>query len=562
VWLWLRVHFEGRTEIVYNPNANWTARTNAGAKEPVYAVRFDDIDATTLYTTAPVLTPTSTIKQYLLTPGSVRQKLSQLTGKASMTLFSFDLVDKSGDITTIVLSNNMINTKVTLLSGYADIIQADYAPVATGQVRQVELNRDAVTYTFSLTDFKRHQQDKIFLNAEAEGQNVATRLAADAAAGNGFIDVVQVLAIEVGNKLFIGPSTDAVDTGDEESLEVAFISPDAVPPRIHFQGALASNYDADDEVRWATTLVRGNPINILFALLTGDFAHVSFPIDKQRGLPTGLGIAVADIDTVALIAERDDFYGDEVYEFEVKQPERAFDFIEKQLYKFLGYPRIAPDGKMSIRLWGPPRSDDAAAGLPTIKEVDILQWEWIEDLGLHVNRVEIGTSFDVVNNKPANIQVFEDTTDQTNTKETALMAQQKTGIQASLRGFRLAEQRGHAALRRYKPRVRQLAIELGLVRRALELGEVVEVTHTQIPNSRGTTKGITNQRFEIVERVEQFDNANMVLLLQDARFSRPAWIAPDAAPDYGAASAADKERAYIAPDAGNFPDSGTPYEII
>jgi len=68
---------------------------------------------------------------------------------------------------------------------------------------------------------------------------------------------------------------------------------------------------------------------------------------------------------------------------------------------------------------------------------------------------------------------------------------------------------------------------------------------------------------EIVERTESLSAETIEVRLQDANYVRPAAIAPDSYTfDYDAATAAQKEYAAIAPDAGNFADGGSPYEVV
>jgi hypothetical protein len=551
----------------YNPNANWTAATAAGAQAPIYYIAIEGL-TTKHFSTGPVRSAGTTKEVLLRVPDSTAQKLSQLQGRASLTVVSFELVDRDGEITDLVATEKssptlptLVNRAVTLYSGYADLAEADYAPVGFGQIDSVEMTDQGLAFRFTLVDLHRHQFDDIFANAEAK-QSTAynSALSADASAGATQIAPVNVADLQEGDRLYLGPSTHASYTGQEEKVTVLKVSGSTVV----LEAALTKSFKATDEVRWATTVVEGNPINLMYAILTGDFANGTFPLTKKRGEPTGLGIAASSIDTVALQKERDRAYDSEIWRFELKDGVPGFRFLEQRIYRLLGYPRVTIAGKLSFRLYRAAWPDDAAVGLPTITKGDVVSWSWRRAHELHVNEVSLGVDMDPETGEPAEMVVTEDTADQSATKEIAALEEEDTGLRASLRGVRLAEDIGAVIFRRFLKPPPLLELWCHLTKRALEVGEDVSVTHDEIPNVKTGTRGLTASRWEIVEREERFAKGQIRFVLQDGGYSRPAFIADDAEPpddDYDLATAADKEYAYIAPDAGNFADGGEPYEI-
>ena len=557
----------------YDPNANWTARTNAAAKEPTYYVVFDGL-TTVHYSTAPVRNAAVTKKLLLNVPDQIGQRLSQLQGRQTIASMSFELVDRDGLITDLVstekpspILSTLMNRKVTLYAGYADLDESDYAIIGEYQVSDVSLSNQGTTYKFSCRGIKRHQFEDIFTNAEASGTvPVNTKLSADANAGANSFTLLDVANISEGDKLFLGPSTDSVDAGDEEKVTVASVVGSTVTIGSFVSGqpaTLQSSYDSGDPVRWASTIIDGHPINLIYAIQTGDFANGTFPLLQADGLPTGLGIAASDIDTAALIRERDQMMGGDVWRFEIKNATAGFRFLESRFYKLLGYPFTTADGKYSLRLYRPPFAEDAAAGLPEILEKDIRSWEWRRAQKLHVNKVSLGVDMDAETGKPTNTVVSEDTADQTDTGEIAEFEELDTGFRAALSGARLAEGGGAVLLRRFVKPPMQLVIDTGLRKRALQIGEVPKLTHSKIPDVKAGTRGLSEKRMEIVEKSEELSKDNIRFILQDAAFVRPAVWAPDSFTfDYDAATEAQKEYAAWAPDAGNFADGGSPYEWV
>src|SRR6185436_363694 len=114
--------------------------------------------------------------------------------------------------------------------------------------------------------------------------------------------------------------------------------------------------------------------------------------------------------------------------FEMRQPAQGFRFLEQKFYRFMGYPRIRGDGRFSLRLYRPPWPDDAAAGLPSITENDVISWKWGRGFDLHVNRVSLGFDFDAETGAAAETVDVEDVADQVATKEVGAIELEETGL--------------------------------------------------------------------------------------------------------------------------------------
>ncbi len=550
----------------YNPNANWTAAMTRVRSDIYYAV-IEGI-TTKHFSTGPVKSPAVTKKQVLSLPNSFGQKISQLDGRATMTLTGIVLTDVADEITDLVstekaspLLDTLINKRVEIFSGTTDLVEADYARIAIGQINSVEMVDDT-TFRFNLVDLKRHARDEICTNAEANGTKFNATLSADVNVGATTLPVNAALAgMRAGDKIFIGPSTHGSYLGGEEKAELRL---DSDSSSLYLEQPITKSYKAGNVVRWASTIVEGNPLNLIYAFWTGDFSNGSFPILTKLGFPTGLGLAAADIDTADLIQERDSYYAEAIYRAELKDPTPGFRFMEQKLFRFLGYPRVKISGKLSFRVFRPWHVAEAAAGLPQIIEGDVHDWGWRRALDLHVNRVRLGVDFDLGADRAVRIATEENTSDQTATKETVTMEDEETLLQSAFgQGTRIAEDLGAEILRRQRIPPLQISITSDLSLRRLEIGETPELTHSRIPDPKTGTRGMIKRRLEIVERTEECDGNRALLILQDAGFTRPIFISPDAggSDDYSTASDADKEYFFIPPDAGDFADGKPPYEI-
>lgn len=554
----------------YNPNANWTAKVAARAQSPTYYVVIDGL-TTAHYSTAPVRSPSVTKKLYLNTPASIGQKVSQLQGRTSLNLFALELVNKGNEINDLFATEKssptlptLINRRVTLYSGYADLVEADYAPWAKAQIRSVRARQEGTLWEFGLTDLRRAQQETIAIHADARGSQINLAFTQDYAAGVGvFKTNGDPSAWRQYDRLFLGPSTDAANPGAEEKVTVQQVRD--TTNEVFIDPVTVYKYKSGDRVRAASMRLVGNPYNIMLAILTGDFDNVSWPLDEALGMPTGLDIAAGDIDTTGILKERDRTYPSSVWGIEITKPATGTRVLESFLFRWLGYPRILLSGKIGFRAFRPVYPDDVAAGLATLTEADIIDWEASRAIDDHVNRVVLGVDSAFGGGSPAQLVTLEETADQATTLEEAEIREESTGFLGSQSGARLAQGRASVALRRFVDGPYQIRVRAHATKRALEVGEDLLLTHSRMPNPASSTPGLSSQRVEIVERNEDLVSGRVELVLQDPNFTRPAWIgASGAVPGYDSASANEREYAYIGPSGspvGNFSDGTPPYEI-
>jgi len=358
---------------VFNPN--WVAATNSGALLPVYFVRIEGIDDKQ-FSTAPIRGATRDTRVLLEVPDSIGQVLDQLRGKSSLSITKVLLVDHNDDLTTIFsvqrpasVINTTVNREVQLFSGYMTLDETDYEEIARGQISTLKLRPDEKTYELRIVDEKRGQDEDVMTNADAGSlQRVGTVITNAPQAGQEFIDILDINGVDVEDKFFIGPNLN----GDEERVEVRAIG----GSRIRVLTPLLFSYEVGTEFRWGTAVIEGNPVNILFSILTGKFDDPAFPLDFVRGLPTGLDISAARLAAADFIRERDYWHGDEVWRLEFKRETRGLNLLERTFYRFLGYPTIALDGRLSFRMFHPAFAEDAVLGLAKLGKDDILSWRW------------------------------------------------------------------------------------------------------------------------------------------------------------------------------------------
>ena len=526
-------------------NANWIAATAQIGRVPNYFVRFAGLDDRQ-YSVNPVRGATRTTFPLLTIPDAVGQKTDQLRGRSTLSLTKLRIVDHDADFSNVIATerpaapvSTMVNRRVELFSGYQNLQEGDYERIVRGQIASLEMSGE--TYELKLVDFKRHEFDNVFTNAEASSiQKIDTTISVQTPPVGTEPDAFSVIdptGIEVEDKLFLGPNS----SGQTEKIEVREVNGSSV----RTLEPLTLVHQVGTAVRWATTFIEGNPVNIFYAVMTGDFANASFPLIRADGLPTGLGIDPLDLATADLINERDNFYADEIWAFEIKRETPGFRFLESKIFRFLGFPYVSADGRLAFRMFRPAYAEDAEAGLGQFTKDEIKAWKWERAHKLHVNRVKLGLDLNPETGKPPAFETLEDEVDQIESGETVEIEEEDTGIRVRLRGARLAEERAQVLLRRFLPPPVQLRVSCDMRLRETEVGDVVEVTHPAIPNMDTGQRGLVGVRFEVVERNEGFASERVEFVLQDAGFERPAFIAPDSAPDYDSATDAEKEFCYI-----------------
>jgi hypothetical protein len=426
-----------------------------------------------------------------------------------------------------------------------------------GYVLEVEHSPGGVGYEFSCGDPKRKTVEDLFTNADAGSTQINRTLSASAAAGSIVVDPNSITNINEDDKFFLRNGS-----GQEERIEVERVTGSN---KIVTKTALQYSYSPGDEIRWATTILEGNPINMLYALLTGDFFNGTFPVTTKKGIPTGLGIAAGDIDTTMFQTERDAWMPTLSLYFEIKRQERGLSWIASEINRFFGYLVTTPAGQIGFKALGPRRPTETIFALT---ENDILDWQWERRYDLACNRVVVRYGYDIAFDRFVESRTVEDTTDQATVGIKERIIESK-GFQATSANQRFIDAWARRHLLRYLKGPVQIRVRTHLTKRGATLGETVDLTHSAIPSMRTGTRGESpttgkaTGTWEIIGVEQDFRGGVMDITMLDNNWTRPAFIAPAGQPDFGSASSDQKRRAYISPaGGGNFSDGSEPYKVI
>lgn len=294
--------------------------------------------------------------------------------------------------------------------------------------------------------------------------------------------------------------------------------------------------------------IEGNPINIWYALVTGDFANVTFPVTTSGAAATGLNVSASLIDATHLEAERDEWIFDFDMRFEFRKREKAKKFFEEELFLLKGYALIRGSGQLSARLYHPAHpaeppqdltEEDNILGIPKATPLFKDHLNVIQILGNHDPDFDEGqgeTEFTALFS-------FEDSSDITATKERKELIIESRGLRTDLNGVRNAAFAGNKIRQRFLEPPIEIKVETLFSKRVLEIGDVVGVTHSALPDMDTGLRGWTLEQCEVVKAQPDFRRGRMRFTLITTTFGRRyRVIAPTGLADYTSQTQAQKDK--------------------
>lgn len=264
------------------------------------------------------------------------------------------------------------------------------------------------------------------------------------------------------------------------------------------------------------TFIEGNLINIYFAISTGNFANVSFPVIVTGQTPTGLAIPEANFDQAGLIAERDTWMPNHTMKFPFTAPENGNSFFEREIFKPFGYPITTAEGLLSFK--GYHRTAPNAQSLSITREDIIGDPDWERRHDLHVNAIQIYGDFDEVTGDFTLLASFIDVTDVLATKEEVPFIVQSKGLQTALGGVATANVMIERLKNMFlKPPI-QVTLKTHLTKQVGTMGDTVLVTHDDLLDNITGARGWVNRPVEIIYAGPNYGRGEMEFRVLDVQF--------------------------------------------
>jgi hypothetical protein len=108
-------------------------------------------------------------------------------------------------------------------------------------------------------------------------------------------------------------------------------------------------------------------------------------------------------------------------------------------------------------------------------------------------------------------------------------------------GTSLAAERAGRLRALFEPTPAEIVFDLNLRRRNVELGDVLAITHHELPDLLTGVFGVAEKTVLVVGVVPEFERGVVKVRCLELTFQRYGAIGPDSLADYDAASAADRK---------------------
>ncbi len=533
----------------------YDTKTASRQNDPSYFMTVEGI-TTEEYSTHPVKGAVLPKVECLQIPSGTSQKLSPLQGRASVGEVRVRVVDKGGKITNLLstikpspLVPTIVNRIFTLHAGYREEPESQFQIAFVGELRKCEQLSHRL-YEITLAARTRKLNDMLMKGISTIKTKISGNL------GTQVLQCESVSGFSAGQSYVCYRRTGA----QYEKVTVSSVNTGANQLNINAPLKYAWQQNSGDVVT-NCPFIRGNLINILYSLLTNSFSKdprvTSYPLVEFLNAPTGLDFLASDVDLPSFDKARDAAFAEFDLDFLFENEIQARRFFEEQIFALGLYQTYTATGKFGVRAFLPPGPESSATNPKIQKEHMIgpptLRLRILE----HLNRIQITGDHDISNTIPeATLVLLEDTTDQTNTREVGEFKIQSLGLRTALQGTALAQEIAQRISRRWKVPPVEIECKVAFTKRGLNPGDIVYVSHPELPDFSTGTMGLVDHPFEVTDANPNWPDGVVDLVLLDSAFGRFGRIGPASMNDYPSQTATEKQYASWG-DASNMVNAGT-----
>jgi hypothetical protein len=452
----------------------------------------DDLSTIVDYATGPVLAPTFEKRTLLAEIEHEAGTTDLLEGQLEVGSLRVTLADKDGSIARLLgfeapdpQWTQIADRRIDLYAGYRSLPEAEYARVFRGRIAEVQLGDSEADVVILAEDVKAGLRQTIMQNA--------------------------------------------TEPRDEARPETA-----------NLPGPI---------------VIKGNPIDVLGAILTGVFSPTDpdFPVTVTGPTPTGCGLSrTEDVSVDQLKAVRETWFSSYVIGFEFRDTIEAAAFLADEVFRLFGPAGIDGHGRLTMFPWEPPTLGDVPM---TITEDDILAVvAWRLRTDLHYNAVRVRFNFDASTNDYDNRNPYqpqdalvEDAPDIAAVGVRKELTLESKGMHATLDGYKVALIRAGNLLRLTRRPPVELTVRLPFTRREIEVGDVIKVTCSTVPDVRSGLRGVTDRVMRATAIAPSLADGTLEVTLMEFGYRRHGLIGPTSmeAREYDAWTQTEKDR-YVA----------------
>ncbi len=282
--------------------------------------------------------------------------------------------------------------------------------------------------------------------------------------------------------------TDIKEWSDHAGYDITITDPQKWLQRKVFRGA--------EDMPVSLT---GNPLNLALAVLTSTGAGTNGNYDWYAAA-NGLAIDYTLIQISHIEELRDTWFAGVKFTFDIRARMTAKKFLQDQIFKPLNiYPIVRGDGTFDIIVYHPPlpiTSDTQA-----FTKDNIIDFEWNQNMGGLINEVEFHYDYDAADKEYDSETYYIDSTSVANRGPgKKVLKIESQGITAAYGAVELSTRRSNRVFQRYADPPPKIKLRTLFSRHLSEPGDIVPVTHSDIPDLSTGARGITKHLMEIVNR--------------------------------------------------------------
>jgi len=340
-----------------------------------------------------------------------------------------------------------------------------------------------------------------------------------------------------------------------------------------------SSYLLDAEIMTGATedkptTITGNVVNVFVSILRGTFSvsDPDFPLESvstdtgSSSAPTGLGLADTDLELVGMAAERDIWRPDDSVTVVLTEPESAREYLQREFFRvFQARLQVFGDGTLGFRFNVPALPATSAPVVDMTDIVGLRSWEQL--IREHLNRFRIWGDYDAVAGEFVTellgTDSAEDTADQAATDEVVEYLVESRWLTDAQNGVALAAELAGRLRQMWLLGPARVQLAVSFTNRRLEVGDVIAVTHADLPNLLTGALGVDSRLMSIVAINPDLEAGLVVLDCLDIGTRRYGVIAESGTALYPAATELERSTfGYATNSAGAQADGSAGHRMI
>lgn len=500
----------------------------------------------------------------------------------------------------------IINKTVTVYAGFRDLDEADYQTIFVGRIRGLRMSADLTRYTLTASDPTYLIDGDVMTNAvenaptciEGNVVNVFWSLLTGtfSLAGDFPLDYISTAGGVKPNAssnpagfAWVNPenaySGDSSTTSGPASTAYAYVdytfAAGTETGRVVVEGCQIDEATDDGGELFILYSVDSGTTFTLMDTVTGTTAKtVTSPILEAQDMsllvvrcyvtpgsgattgiideitfnasaPTGLGLSTAVLDETQMAAERDAWHPSDSVRVVVIEPRNAKDYLSREFLRiFQAFVLAGGDGLIGMKFHTPAMPATSATQVTANHVLNLSSWERLyRD---HLNKFRFYGDYDPddaeYDSTLYETDLSEDTTDRTNTGETIEYRAESEILRSGLNGAEISAELAGRMRIRYLKTPAEVVLDVPMTFVETEVGDVIALTHPELPDLRAGTRGITDRLMTVVSVSPLIEQGLMRLTLLDTNLSRYGVVAPAGQADYTSATTLQQDSFAFASD--------------